>query len=312
MGQLRYIYHPGYDFGRGIPFVKVVHGFVLNKPSQIRAHLLRHKAVAASDFEKPLPMRETALSAIHSSAVLKGLRSAKRIAAAGELAPLAYVPNSVARHLLVKPQLRACGGTQKALAHAARGDWVFQLSGGFHHARPRLSHGFCLVNDVAWAVHSLREDGVHKRILVLDLDLHQGDGNAAFFQGDDDVFTASLHQENTFPLPKVPGDLDVGLVGPVDDQAYLRAVDAMLTEISSRFTPDIVVYVAGTDPFHGDAIGSFAISRSGLRSRDERVARYTKRVEAGFVALPAGGYSEESPQISADGFICMAQVFESY
>lgn len=309
MAQVRYVFHPGYDFNRGVPFAKVVHGFVLNKPSQIRAHLLADGAACADDFERPEPAREEQLSAIHSETLLRGLRSARSIAAAGEFPPLTMLPAAVARHILVKPQLRACGGTSLALMHAARGDWVFNTSGGFHHARPNLSHGFCLVNDVAWAVHNVRESGGRCRILVLDLDLHQGDGNAVFFANDPSVFTASLHQENTFPTPKPVSDLDLGLVGAVGDTQYLEALDTLLEDISARFTPDVVVFVAGTDPYKEDAIGDFALSANGLRERDLRVARFTREMGAGLVALPAGGYSARSPRLSATGFAAMARDF---
>ncbi|MCP4446921.1 MAG: histone deacetylase [Myxococcales bacterium] len=312
MGQLRYIYHPGYDFARGVPFVKQVHGFVLGKPSLIRRHLIEMGAARSGDFERPDPIAEKALSAIHSSEVMLGLRNSKAVAAAGELPSLAILPNALVRHALVKPQVRACGGTAQALAYAADGDWVFHLSGGFHHARPCLSHGFCLVNDVAWAVHALRASGVRRRILVLDLDLHQGDGNAAFFKDDEEVFTASLHQEDTFPIPKVPSDLDRGLSGAVDDHEYSRALDDLLSDISERVSPEIVIYVAGTDPYCDDAIGSFALSAEGLGARDERVANFTKRLGGGLVALPAGGYSTESPRISAQGFATMAEIHRTH
>lgn len=307
MARLRHVYDPAYNFGRGIPFVKVVHGFVLNKPAQIR-HRLIELGVNACDFERPPKVRSSDLLAIHSSSVIAGLRSSRSIAAAGEFAPLAFAPNAVARHLLVTPQLRACGGTALALAHAANGDWVFNLSGGFHHAGPNRSHGFCLVSDVAWAIHSLRKSGLSKRVLVLDLDLHQGDGNADFFAADPSVFTVSLHQESAFPVPKAASDLDIGLTGHVGDEEYLDAVECALDTASSRFSADIVVYVAGTDPYEDDAIGSFCVTAKGLRSRDKRVARFVKEHGAGLVALPAGGYSEHSPRLSADGFSAMAAV----
>lgn len=307
MARLRHVYDPAYNFGRGIPFVKVVHGFVLNKPAQIR-HRLIELGVKASDFERPPKVRSSDLLAIHSSNVIAGLRSSRSIAAAGEFAPLAFAPNVVARHMLVTPQLRACGGTALGLAHAAHGDWVFNLSGGFHHAGPNTSHGFCLVSDVAWAVHALRKSGLSKRILVLDLDLHQGDGNANFFASDTDVFTASLHQESAFPVPKARSDLDVGLTGHVGDEEYLGAVDSVLDTVLGRFSADIVIYVAGTDPFKDDAIGSFSVTAEGLRARDERVAHFVKEHGMGLVALPAGGYSEHSPRLSANGFSAMAAV----
>ena len=309
MPEIRFVYHKDYNFNRGVPFVRQVHGFVLNKPSRIRKKLIDLGTARPAQFEVPAALSEDSLAAIHSAEVIVGLRDSKAIAAAGEFPPLAVVPTFISRHILVKPQLRACAGTRLALSHAAKGDWVFNLSGGFHHARPAFVHGFCLVNDVAWALHCLNQDGLSPRMLVLDLDLHQGDGNAAFFAEREDVFTASLHQEDTFPQPKLAGDLDLGLAGGgVDDSRYLRAVDELLAEILERFEPQVVIYVAGTDPYHGDAIGEFDVSDKGLLERDRRVAHFTRKLQAGLVVLPAGGYSSASPGLAATGFAAISEI----
>ena len=305
---MRWIYDDAFNFGRGLPFLKQVHGFVLDKPARIRRHLLDQGVARATDFEIPVAPTEDDLRAIHVADVVAGWHSAGAIARAVEMAPLAWLPTAIVRRLIVTPQIHACGGTELALRHAAKGEWAISLSGGFHHARPNLVHGFCLVNDVAWAVHRLNESGQHPRILVLDLDLHQGDGNAAMFSGRADVFTVSLHQEDTFPLPKLKSHLDVGLCGKVGDEEYHRELDALLDRVADAFAPEIVVYVAGTDPFEGDAIGSFRVTRAGLVERDRMVARFARRVGASLVALPAGGYSSESPAIAAAGFAAMAEI----
>jgi acetoin utilization deacetylase AcuC-like enzyme len=306
--QIRFVYHKDYNFNRALPLLKQVHGFVLNKPARIRRKLMELGAAKPAQFEVPAALREESLSAIHTKEVVAGWKDGKAVAAAGEFPPLAMLPTFISRRLLVKPQLQACAGTQAALMHAAKGDSVFNLSGGFHHARPDLSHGFCLMTDVAWAVHSLNERGLTPRILVLDLDLHQGDGNAAAFAGREDVFTASLHQEDTFPFPKLESDLDIGLDGgAVDDERYLETLDDLLSQITERFQPEVVIYVAGTDPYHEDAIGSFSLSEEGLVERDRRVARFVRKERSGLVVLPAGGYSSASPELSASGYAAMAE-----
>jgi acetoin utilization deacetylase AcuC-like enzyme len=308
--QLRFLYHKGYNFNRSMPLVRQVHGSVLNKPAQIRRKLMAMGVASAGDFESPGTLREDALLAIHSKEVVAGWRSAKAIAAVAESPPMASAPAFVGRALLVKPQLRASAGTQLALRYAHQGDWVFNLSGGFHHARPALAHGFCLMNDVAWGLHCLQLEGHRPRVLVLDLDLHQGDGNAAFFAQREDVFTASLHQEDTFPEPKGQSDFDLGLPGgEVDDERYLSAVEQVLAEVSKRFEPELIVYVAGTDPFAGDIVGNFDLSADGLVQRDLQVARYARALGVGLVVLPAGGYSAASPELTANGFAKMASEF---
>lgn len=308
--QLRFLYHKAYNFNRIMPFVRQVHGSVLNRPAQIRKKLIEMGTAKAKDFERPTAIRDEDLHAIHSREVVTGLRSKQAIAAVAESPMLAAAPTFVGRSLLVKPQLSATAGTRLAIAYAHRGDWAFNLSGGFHHAKPALAHGFCLMNDVAFGLHCLEQDGHKPKVLILDLDLHQGDGNASFFAGREDVFTASLHQEDTFPEPKAKSDFDLGLPGgDVDDKRYLSAVDEVIAEVSKRFSPEIIVYVAGTDPFTDDTIGQFDVSTEGMRKRDLRVARFALEQSAGLVVLPAGGYSPSSPSISASGFAAMASEF---
>ena len=309
---VHWIYHPGYNFGRGIPFFSEVHGFVLDKPKRIRDELIKLGTITKSDLHAPTIASEADLEAIHTHRLLKGLRSSARLAEAVELSPLAVLPAALTRHLVVKPQLHACGGTALALRLASEGQWAFNLGGGFHHARPDLSHGFCLVNDVAWGVHCLRQRGVHQRILVLDLDLHQGDGNSAAFADVEDVFTASLHQEDTFPEPKLESDIDLGLIGrETGDVEYAAALEQLLHSISERFTPQIVVYIAGTDPFEGDSVGAFQLSEDALIARDQRVARFARAQGASLVATTAGGYSQRSPVIAARGYAAMAAIANS-
>ncbi len=203
---------------------------------------------------------------------------------------------------IVAPQLHAAGGTCAALRAAADGDWAINLSGGYHHARPDLSHGFCLVNDVAIAVARLRREGTRRRILIADLDLHQGDGNARFFEADDEVFTFSMHERGIFPLPRAQSDLDMDLPAGTGDATYLERLERALDEIRARFAPEVVVYVAGSDPFERDPLGSLRLTPEGLAMRDQRIARFAQELGCPLVVLPAGGYSEESATLTALGF----------
>ena len=230
------IFDPGYDYGGRVPGLpRDIHGFVRTKPSLIRAALLASGEVTTGAWCAPQPVQLDDLAAVHTSAVLEGLRSSKAVSEAVELPPLAWLPTFLVQHLVVTPQLKGAGGTCAALAAAAEGRWAFNLSGGYHHARPDLSHGFCLVGDVALAVQRLRLAGHRHRILVLDLDLHQGDGNAAAFAEDETVFTASMHEDAAFPFPKLRSDLDIGLPSHMEDHAYLQQLDACLEAIAARF-----------------------------------------------------------------------------
>lgn len=304
---MNFFYSPRYDLGRGLP-MRTVHGFVLDRPSRTKAALINDHGVDPTAFTAP-PLASLAdFEVVHSARVLASLRAGDGVARAVEMPFLRYLPSMMTRRAVVDPQVAAAGGTVAAIRAAADGAWSANLSGGFHHARPDLAHGFCLVNDVALAVAVLRRDGLHRKFLTIDLDAHQGDGNAAAFDGDNSVMTVSLHEQALFPHPKLGSTIDVGLRSGIGDDDYLGHVEATLNVIGRRFKPDIVVYVAGVDPFVGDPLSTLRVSKDGLRRRDEHVARFARTMEAGLVVLPAGGYTADSPGLSAAGMAVIAQL----
>jgi len=304
---MNFFYSPGYDLGRGLP-MRSVHGFVLDRPSRTKAALITDHGVDPGAFMAPPEASLADFDVVHSPRVLASLRAGDAVARAVEMPLLRYLPSLLTRRAVVDPQVAAAGGTIAALRAAADGAWSANLSGGFHHARPDLAHGFCLVNDVALGVAVLRREGFQRKVLVIDLDAHQGDGNAAAFDGDDDVMTVSLHEEALFPHPKLASTIDVGLRSGIGDDDYLGHVEATLNVIGRRFRPDIVVYVAGVDPFVGDPLSSLRVSKDGLRRRDEHIARFARSLGAGLVVLPAGGYTADSPGLSAAGMAAIAQL----
>ena len=308
---MHWFYAPDYDYARNLPQHKAAHGFVLDKPTRIRQHLLTADLVDGSEFAKPEPVSEAEVQAIHEPAVIYDLHDPYAVSRAVELDAIALLPHETVWEAVVAPQLWAAGGTCAGLRAAAQGAWAINLSGGYHHARPDLSHGFCLVNDVALAVARLRREGIRRRILVIDLDLHQGDGNAAFFTGDDEVFTLSLHERGIFPASKVPSDLDVDLAAGTGDAVYLEQLESALARAGEHFSPEIVVYVAGSDPFERDPLGSLQLTPEGLAARDRRVACFAASIGCPLLTLPAGGYSEESVALTAVGFAEIAEVEQS-
>lgn len=283
-----------------------MHGFVLDRPSRTRAALVDDHGVDDDVFVDPPALDLSDFAVVTDAALLDKLRTARGVGDAVEMPLLGFFPNFMAHHAVVAPQVAAAGGTHAALMVAADGGWCANLSGGFHHARPDRAHGFCLVNDVALAVALMRASGISRRILVLDLDAHQGDGNAAAFHGDPEVMTVSLHEQALFPHPKLKSSIDVGLASGMGDEAYVAHVDAVLNVVEREFAADVVVYVAGVDPFAGDPLSSLQLSADGLRLRDERVARFARRSGAGLVVLPAGGYTPHSPALSAAGMAAIA------
>lgn len=304
---MQWFYDAGYDYGGGLPgSPEEIHGFLLRKPSAIRAHLLRDRVVAASALRRPQPVSEEELLQVHDTRVVANLKDGHAVAQAIEFPLVALLPQPLVWRAVVAPQLLAAGGTGEALHVAAQGEWAINLSGGFHHARRDLSHGFCLVNDIALGVARLRQAGISRRILVFDLDLHQGDGTATFFASDPQIYTVSIHEEGIFPFPKAHSSFDIGLPPGTEDARYLREVRRALAHVQHHFQPELIVYVAGTDPYQEDSLGSLAVTEAGLLERDQTVAQYARDLGCPLVVLPAGGYSPRSPVIAAAGFRAIA------
>jgi acetoin utilization deacetylase AcuC-like enzyme len=171
---------------------------------------------------------------------------------------------------IVNAYRRACAGTLAAARGALEFRAAVHVGGGFHHASRERAEGFCYLNDLAVAIRGLMGEGRIARAAVVDLDVHQGNGTASIFEGDASVFTLSIHQEANYPEPKARSTLDVGLDDGVGDEAY----DSVLAEALEpvwRFGPELVLYVAGVDPYLDDQLGGLALTMDGLARRDARV-----------------------------------------
>jgi acetoin utilization deacetylase AcuC-like enzyme len=185
---------------------------------------------------------------------------------------------------------RMVGGSIAAVRLALEKGVGFHLGGGFHHAFPDHAEGFCYLHDVAIAVERLRAETDLDRVLIVDTDLHQGNGTAVIYQGDAATFTYSIHQENNYPI-KQRSDLDRGLPDGIEDDDYLSWLGTDLTAIDEAFEPDLVCYVAGVDPYVDDQLGGLCLTPSGLAARDALVlSRYVGR-GIPVAVFTAGGYA---------------------
>ena len=205
---------------------------------------------------------------------------------------------------------RSVGGTVVAVETAMRQGLSANLAGGTHHAYADRGGGFCVFNDVAVAARLAQATWArsHRQplhVAVVDLDVHQGNGTAHIFRNDPSVFTLSLHGEKNFPLRKESSDLDVGLPDGCDDDGYLQALDLALQEMERRFTPGLVIYLAGADPFEGDRLGRLKLSFDGLAARDRRVFDWCARRRIPLALAMAGGYGthiEDTVQVQFTTF----------
>ena len=193
---------------------------------------------------------------------------------------------------MVERSRRSCGATVRACHAALDHGLAVYLAGGTHHAFADRGEGYCVFNDVAVAAAELLDQGAATRLVVVDLDVHQGNGTAALFSGDPRVFTFSVHGAGNFPFHKVPGDLDVALPDGTGDSAYLEALDSHLERVLDVARPDLVVYLAGADVYAGDRLGRLALSPAGIQARDRRVVEAVARRRLPLALLMGGGYAE--------------------
>ena len=192
----------------------------------------------------------------------------------------------------------ATAGTLLAARLALEHGLACNTAGGSHHAFADAGSGFCVFNDVAVAAAVLLAEGSVGRVLVVDLDVHQGDGTAELFAHDPRVFTLSLHARTNFPARKKTSDLDVPLPRDLDDRGYLAALDAALPDVLERFAPELVFYNAGVDPHRDDRLGHLALSDAGLAARDRRVIDLVTRRGLPLVGVIGGGYDRDPERLA--------------
>lgn len=218
----------------------------------------------------------------------------------GELSPLEqrrigfpWSSGFVERQLASTGATLAAGRAVFAERDAGRRAWGAHLAGGTHHAFADWGQGFCVFNDMAVTVRTLRDEGRFTRAMIVDLDVHQGNGTAQLFADDPDTFTVSVHGEKNFPRDKVSSDLDAPLPDGCADREYLAAVEATLAEAFARFTPEALFYTAGADPYEHDRYGRMKVTGEGLRRRDELVAAAASERDLPLVAAMGGGYARD-------------------
>lgn len=194
---------------------------------------------------------------------------------------------------LVRRSRASVGGTLLAGRLALAEGLAGSAAGGSHHARRRQGAGFCVLNDVAVAARTLQAEGLVRRVLVVDLDVHQGDGTADCLALSPDLFTLSIHCENNYPAQKIAGDLDIGLPDRLDDAAYLDVLRARLPPLLDTFAPDLVFYNAGVDPHRDDRLGRLCLTDDGLLARDRYVVAQARARGIALAAVIGGGYTHD-------------------
>ena len=285
------IFHERYDlnFGR--------HVFPTQKYRLIRESLLAEGLAVPEDFHEPLAATDDEIRLVHDEDWVRKLRSGT--ISYREILQL-EVPYS---RQMVEAFWLAAGGSILAARLARQHGVAYNVGGGFHHAFPGHGEGFCAINDVAVAVRVMQREGLIRKALVLDCDVHQGNGTAAIFAKDDTVFTLSIHQLHNYPAEKPPSNLDIHLEDGVSDMEYLEKLRGAYLPALQLFRPDIVFFVAGADPYLEDQLGGINLSKSGLIARDRLVLERAILLGIPVVVVLAGGYAprvEDTVEIHAN------------
>ena len=261
------------------------HVFPAIKYRLIRDRLLAEKVAVPDDVVEPEPASDDDVLLVHDLEYVNKLKHGK----------LSYV-EILRLEVPYSPQLvhavwLSAGGSILAARKALEDGAAVNIGGGFHHAFPDHGEGFCVIHDVAIAIRRLQKDGAIERALVVDLDVHQGNGTAAIFGGDHTVFTLSLHQENNYPQPKPPSTLDVNLPDGIGDEDYLALLGKALEEAYGNGKYDLVFYVGGADPYCEDQLGGLALTLKGLERRDDMVFTEARKRNLPVAVTLAGGYA---------------------
>ncbi len=261
------------------------HRFPIDKYPLLRARVIADGIARPDEIHETDPVPWPVLERIHDAALLARIRD-------GELSVREErglgLPSSPE---LVERGRRAVAGTLAAARHALEHGIAMNLGGGTHHAGRAFARGYCLFNDVAAALGLLRSVEVAARALVIDCDVHQGDGTADLLGPDPHAFTVSLHGARNYPFQRIPSDLDVDLATGTGDDDYLEALSDALDVALRRCTPEVAFYLAGADPWEGDRLGRLSLTKAGLRARDELVLDRLHGIPVCVVL--AGGYAED-------------------
>jgi acetoin utilization deacetylase AcuC-like enzyme len=280
--RLPLVYHPDY-----VAPLPPGHRFPMAKFRKLYEVLLTDGVATPDQFFEPELLSRDHIELVHAHAYVQDYCN-------GTLSPKAMrrigLPWSPA---LVNRTCVAASGTVLAARLALQTGLACNVAGGTHHAFPHYGAGFCIFNDLAIASRVVQQLGIAQKILIVDLDVHQGDGTAYIFQGDPSVFTFSMHCDINFPSTKQASDLDVPLPEGMEDEAYLQTLAHYLPDVLSQVQPDLVFYDAGVDVHEGDRLGKLALTDTGLRRRDLQVLHTCISRGHPVACVIGGGYAED-------------------
>ncbi|TVO65987.1 histone deacetylase family protein [Denitromonas ohlonensis] len=284
------------------------HRFPMEKYSRLREQLTASGQFEATDFCVPDAADDTALLRAHSADYLQRVVTGTLTEAEQRRIGFPWSPEMVER------SRRSAGATLAACRSALETGCAANMAGGTHHAHREFGSGFCVFNDAAVAALAMRAEGRVARVAIIDCDVHQGDGTAAILANTPEVFTLSLHGDKNFPFRKTVSDHDIALPDGTGDADYLAALAPALDTVFTHFRPELVIYLAGADPFEGDRLGRLSLSFDGLAQRDALVLGTCRDQRIPVAIAMAGGYGHDindTVAIHATTLLTAARLFRS-
>lgn len=273
-------FHPSY-----IHELPVGHRFPMEKYQLIYDQLDYEGLLEAATLITPDPIQLELVEMVHDSKYVDDLIHLRLSEREQRVSGFKHIPS------LIERELRIMEGTRRCAEAVIAGGIALNIAGGTHHAFTNKGEGFCLLNDQAIAAKWLLENELAKRILIIDLDVHQGNGTAEIFSKDSRVFTFSMHGTDNYPLKKEHSDLDIALSSKINDAEYLNLLQVNLTEVFKIFNPDFVFYQCGVDVLETDKLGLLSLTQDGVKKRDAFVLETVLAHELPLVCSMGGGYS---------------------
>jgi acetoin utilization deacetylase AcuC-like enzyme len=281
MNNFRIFYSPYY-----YAYIGENHVFPIRKFELVRDKLLGEGTLQSSEIFEPQPAEIEQVLLVHTEDYISRLRNGTLTAKEIRKLGLPWSESLVRRSFL------ATSGTINGARHALVNGVASNLAGGTHHAFPDRGEGFCVLNDVAVAIEVLKREALADRFLIIDCDVHQGNGTAFIYKDDEKVFTFSMHGAKNYPLFKETSDLDIELIDGTSDNEYLETLNEALPRVFLH-NPDIIFYLGGADPFERDKLGRLSLTINGLIKRDEAVLSFAKEREIPIVTVMSGGYAQD-------------------
>ena len=262
------------------------HRFPMEKYDLLKAQLLHEGILAPSDFFQPPPIEDYMVLRCHREEYLRILKNGGWNRNEERRSGFPWSKALIQRECIIME------GTRQCARIAAKGGVAFNIAGGTHHAHHAHAEGFCLLNDLAISAYDMIDSGLD-RILIIDLDVHQGNGTASITANEDRIFTFSMHGAGNYPMHKPESNLDIALEDGTTDQEYLPLLDEALDKIMAEFQPQVVLYQCGVDVLASDKLGRLSLTLEGCKQRDRMVFEACRKQGVGVACSMGGGYSED-------------------